>query len=86
MGFISIKKSEGSEGMNRSQLLDIAQKVYNDHDFVEEEQNKRIAPSNRGAQGDGQKTAETEVRVTWKGWGSHCLLQKGIRRRDAPEA
>lgn len=49
MGFISIKKLEGFEGVNRSQLLDIAQKVYDNLDSVEETQNKRIALSNRGA-------------------------------------
>lgn len=53
MGYISIKKLEGFEGVKRSQLLDIAQKVYDNHDPVEETQNKKIALSNHGAQGDG---------------------------------
>lgn len=53
MDFINIKKLEGFESINRSQLLVISQKVYNNQDSVEEKQTKRIALSNRGAQGDG---------------------------------
>lgn len=52
-GFISIRKLERFEGMNGSQVLDTAYKVHNNHDSEEKTQNKRIALSNCGAQGDG---------------------------------
>lgn len=37
-----LQKLEGFEGMNRSQLLEIAQKVYNNCDSIEEKQSKRL--------------------------------------------
>lgn len=62
MGFIPIKKLEGFEGMSRSQLLVIAQKVCNNQDSGEEKQTKRIALSNHGA----QEMDKTDARGIWK--------------------
>lgn len=38
-----LQKLEGFEGMNRSQLMEVAQKVFNNRDSQEEKQEKRMA-------------------------------------------
>lgn len=47
-----LQKSDGSEGMSRSQLLEIAHKVYNSRDSAADRQGKKFTCSVIGALGE----------------------------------